>query len=162
MSKLKKLHYLVTRIYTNILKEQHLITDFFLRFTHRNTQKSDITSIPITEFSQCFIIITSCFFLGSHLQYMKVHGLGMNWSCSCQPMPQLQQKDPSCVISLTQWARPRIEPPSSWILVRFLTCWATMGLSKSAILINVGNLRSQLNSWFILSFFFFFLSFCLF
>ena len=29
--------------------------------------------------------------------------------------------------SLTGWAGPGIEPPSSWILVRFLTCWATIG-----------------------------------
>jgi len=28
--------------------------------------------------------------------------------------------------SLTHWARPGIEPVSSWILVRFV-CWATMG-----------------------------------
>ena len=31
--------------------------------------------------------------------------------------------------SLTHWARPRIKPASSWILVRFLTCWATTGNS---------------------------------
>ena len=29
--------------------------------------------------------------------------------------------------SLTHWARPGIEPSSSWILVRFLTPWATTG-----------------------------------
>ena len=29
--------------------------------------------------------------------------------------------------SLTHWAGPGIEPTSSWILVEFLTCWATMG-----------------------------------
>ena len=29
--------------------------------------------------------------------------------------------------SLTYWARPGIEPPPSWILVRFLTPWSTMG-----------------------------------
>ena len=28
---------------------------------------------------------------------------------------------------LTQWARPGIRLTSSWILVRFLTCWATVG-----------------------------------
>ena len=27
--------------------------------------------------------------------------------------------------SLTQWARPGIKPASSWILARFLICWAT-------------------------------------
>ena len=29
--------------------------------------------------------------------------------------------------SLTHWARPGIKLASWWILVRFLTCWATMG-----------------------------------
>ena len=28
---------------------------------------------------------------------------------------------------LTHWVRPGIESTSSWIIVRFLTCWATMG-----------------------------------
>ena len=30
--------------------------------------------------------------------------------------------------SLIHWARPGVEPPFSWILVRFLNCWATMGM----------------------------------
>ena len=57
---------------------------------------------------------------------------GSNWSCSCWPMQQPQQ----CQIqatsgtyttaqgkaeSLTHWAGPGIEPPSSWILARFIT-----------------------------------------
>ena len=29
--------------------------------------------------------------------------------------------------SLTHWARPEIEPTSSWMLVRFVNCWATTG-----------------------------------
>ena len=29
--------------------------------------------------------------------------------------------------SLTHWARPGIEPLSSWMLVRFVNCWATTG-----------------------------------
>ena len=30
-------------------------------------------------------------------------------------------------VSLTHWVRPGIEPITSWILVRFVTCWATTG-----------------------------------
>ena len=33
--------------------------------------------------------------------------------------------------SLTHWVRPGIKSSSSWILVRFLTCWTTMGTPKS-------------------------------
>ena len=29
--------------------------------------------------------------------------------------------------SLTHWVRPGIKPPSSWMLVGFVNCWATMG-----------------------------------
>ena len=40
-----------------------------------------------------------------------------------QPMPQLAaMPDP-----LTHWVRPENEPASSWILVRFWSCWVTMG-----------------------------------
>ena len=63
---------------------------------------------------------------------------GLNWSCSCGPTPQPQQHQirvvsvtytTACsnVGSLTHWAGPGIEPSSSWILVRFLTCWARAG-----------------------------------
>ena len=37
--------------------------------------------------------------------------------------------------SLIHWARPGIKPTSSWILVRFLTCWATMGTPLIGILV---------------------------
>ena len=66
------------------------------------------------------------FFLGPHLQPMKVSGLGV-WP---MPEPKQQQIRAASVNyaaacgnsrSLTHWARPRIEPLSSWILVRFLT-----------------------------------------
>ena len=38
---------------------------------------------------------------------------------------------------LTHWVRPGIEPVSSWILVRFLTCWATMGTPKFILWLKV-------------------------
>ena len=74
---------------------------------------------------------------------MEVPRRGVNRSCSCWPMPQPHQ----CQIlatsvtytashtnagSLTHWARPGIQPESSWLLVRLVTsqvgyCWATTG-----------------------------------
>ena len=74
-------------------------------------------------------------FLGLHSQHMEVPRLGTNGSCSHQPMPEPQQ----CWIqaasatyttghgdagSLTHWARPGIEPVSSWMLVGFVNRWA--------------------------------------
>ena len=38
--------------------------------------------------------------------------------------------------SLTHWVRPEIEPTFSWILVRFLTPWATMGTPFYTLLTN--------------------------
>ena len=59
-------------------------------------------------------------------------GQGLNQSCSCWPTPQLQQLEILAASvtnmtangnagSLTHWARPGIEPVSSWILVEFIT-----------------------------------------
>ena len=56
----------------------------------------------------------------------------MNWSYICRPMPQPQQHgiQPASVTyttahsnadPLTCWARPGIEPVSSWIIVRFIS-----------------------------------------
>ena len=71
-------------------------------------------------------------FLGPHTQHMEVPRLGVEWSYSCWPIPQLQQ----CQIwassatyttahsnarSLTHWARPGTEPTTSWFLVGFIS-----------------------------------------
>ena len=71
-------------------------------------------------------------FLWPHPWHMEVPRLGSNWSCGCQPTPEPQQLriwDASATHTtahgnagpLTNWARPRIEPMSSWILVGFVT-----------------------------------------
>ena len=76
-------------------------------------------------------------FLGFSCGILKF--LGLNPSCSCQPMLQTQQ----CGIqaasvtyttacgntgSLTPWMRPGSKPISIWIPVGFLICWATTGI----------------------------------
>ena len=47
-------------------------------------------------------------------------------------------------VFLTHWARPRIEPTTSWILVGFLTSWATQDLSSASFFhhqaVNTGEL----------------------
>ena len=45
-----------------------------------------------------------------------------------RPSPQLTAR------SLTHWGRPGIKPASSWILVRFITCRATMGTAWLEVL----------------------------
>ena len=70
----------------------------------------------------------------------RIPGSGMNQSYSCRPTPQPQRgiQAPSAIFitansnsrSLTHWGRPGTEPESSWILLRFINCWATMGTPR--------------------------------
>ena len=79
------------------------------------------------------------FFRATPVAYGGSPGYGSTPSCGCQPIPQLQQwqfraTSATCATacdkarSLTHWMRPGIPwSISSWILVRFLVCWATVG-----------------------------------
>ena len=77
------------------------------------------------------------YFLGPHPWHMEVPRLAVqselqlpacttatatpDWSCICD----LHHSSWQCR-SLTHWTRPGIKPASSWILVGFVNCWATM------------------------------------
>ena len=65
-----------------------------------------------------------------HPWHMEVSRLGSKWSYSRWPTPQLQQLQIQAASAtyttahsnaryLTGWARPEMEPVSSWILIRF-------------------------------------------
>ena len=86
--------------------------------------------------SLCFIFVGLFVFAfkgGTHDKW-RFPGWGSNWSCSCRPTPP-SQPEPSGIRarsatqttthsnsrSLTCWARPGIEPPSSWIIVGPIT-----------------------------------------
>ena len=82
----------------------------------------------------CFLFVC-LFVLGLHLEVPR---LGMNWICSHWSMTQpqkhrIQAMSATYTIaygntrSLTYWARPGIEPVSSWMLVEFVNHWAMMG-----------------------------------
>ena len=86
----------------------------------------------------CFLFFVFFYFLGLYLQHMEVRKLGSNWSYSSGLMPQPQQlriqAEPVTYTtahgntrSLTHWARPGIEPATSWFLVRFVNHWTMMG-----------------------------------
>ena len=94
---------------------------------------------------KCFFLFYFCLsvFLGPHPHHVEVPRPGSNWSCKCQPTPQSQQcwmRAASATYitahgnannrSLTHWARPGINPASSWMQVRFLNHRATSGNSK--------------------------------
>ena len=93
--------------------------------------------ISLCLYSRCLY----CFFLGGggHTCGMwRFPGQGWNWSCSHWLTPQPQQHRiqamsvtyttaHSNASSLTYWARPGIKPASSWMLVRLVNLWATVG-----------------------------------
>ena len=80
------------------------------------------------------------FFLGPQLWHVEVPSQGSHQSCSYRPTPQPQQHgiqaaSEPCVLacgntgSLTQWARPGIEPTSSWTLCQVLNLLSYNGNS---------------------------------
>ena len=88
-------------------------------------------------FCFCGVFVSICL-SGPYVWHIEVSRLGIESELYFRPTPQPQQQGtwakPSTYTtlhsntrSLTHWARPGIEPASSWILVGFLTRWATMG-----------------------------------
>ena len=73
----------------------------------------------------CFLkfLLCVCVFLGPHPQHMEVPRPGVESELQLLVYTTVH----SNARSLTHWAMPRIEPASSWILVRFVNCRATMG-----------------------------------
>ena len=78
-------------------------------------------------------------------------------SCSCWPTPQPQQHQiqaesvtytrvHSNAGSLTPWARPGIEPTTSWILAVSINCWATTGTPIHILKWNLSQFINQKNT----------------
>ena len=82
------------------------------------------------------------FFQGCWCGIWKFPGQGLNWSCSCQPIPQTQQHQIQTMSatsttahgntrSLTHRMRPGIKPASSWTPVRFVSTVPRQELLRS-------------------------------
>ena len=98
------------------------------------------------------------YFLGPHPWHMEVPRLGVKLElqlpsytrATAIPHPSLPvayATAPGNVESLTHRGRPGIKPTSSWILVRFVTCWDTMGTMKKIVLINNTTYHIKLIEW---------------
>ena len=99
----------------------------------------------------CILLYSSCFnkysfffffFLGPHLWHMEVPSLGIKLKLQLSAYTTVTGAVTYTATwgkgeSLIPWARPGIKSSSSWILVRFLTCWATMGTSSTNILLTL-------------------------
>ena len=75
-----------------------------------------------------FIFLSFSHFLGRSRGIWRFPGQGSNQSCSHRPTPEPQQRGIRAASatyttagSLTHWARPGIEPATSWFLVGFIS-----------------------------------------
>ena len=112
---------------------------FCAKHTHKDvlSNRFPISKIPPLAFFFFFFLI----FLGPHQWHMEVPRQGPNQSCSCRPMPQPQQHGIQATSatyttahgnagSLTHWARPGIEPATSWFPVGFISAAPRRELPK--------------------------------
>ena len=95
------------------------------------------------RFLFCFVL----FFLGSHLQDMEVPRLGVKLELQLPTYTTVTAtQDPSRICNLhhssrqcwilNRWARPGIEPASSWILVRLVTAKSQEKLPRTWVLLK--------------------------
>ena len=93
-------------------------------------ERHQITALLIMRKIGIFYLIFV--FLGLHPWHMEVPRLGVQSDCSCWPTPLPQQHEIQAksatytathgnTRSLTHWARPGIEPTTSWFLVGFVS-----------------------------------------
>ena len=137
IGKLKQFYYAVWKNNFSLfsLKIHRNANGLFFRalllFLENNTILSFPKYIKYVFYFFFFFFFFFCF-LGLHPWHMEVSKPGSNWSYSCWPTPQPQQ----CGIraasttyttahgnagSPTHRVRPRTEPASSWILVKFFS-----------------------------------------
>ena len=99
----------------------HILVKYMLIIYHRLH-----LYLIISQWIYFFVI------LGLYPQHMYVPRLGLNQSCSCQPANSHSNVGIQATSwtyttahgnagSSMHWARPGIEPASSWILVRFVS-----------------------------------------
>ena len=118
---------------------------------------AEICTILYISYNKCFFLKRNCsdgpgccwgtgFFLGgwwAHLRHMQVLRLeneselqlpAFDTAIATPDMHQWPTLQPSAMLDpLTHWLRPGIEATFSWVLVRFLTHWATTGTSEAQL-----------------------------
>ena len=126
-------------VYTNTF----CMTQFKYLVRSSSSFQEGLLNIPVGTLF-CNYKILRLFFLlfrATPVAWWSSQARGLNQSYSCQPTPQPQQHrlratSATCTTahsntgSLTHWARPGIEPASSWFLVDFVNLWATKGTPK--------------------------------
>ena len=93
------------------------------------------------EFPCVCLFILYFEFLGPYLQLMEVPRLRGQIGAVATSLRHSHSN--SNTGSLTHWARPGIKPTSSWILVRFINHWATMGTASLSLNIMISTLMRK-------------------
>ena len=91
--------------------------EFFLHFYPFSVSLKLLRSRTLSFFFLSFV------FLGLHLWHVEVPRLRVKSELKSLAYTIAQDN----AGSLTHWARPGMEPSSSWMLVGFVNCWATTG-----------------------------------
>ena len=100
------------------------------------------------ESRNSFILFICLYILWPHPWHVAAPRLRVELELQLRPMPQPRQHRTQATSVtyatafrntgfLTHWARPGIEPASSWILVGFITHWATTGTPGRCILLKI-------------------------
>ena len=93
--------------------------------------QTDICWVEAAPPTLFFFFFFFCLFRPSSVAYGRSQASGWMWPTPqpqwCQIQATLATYSSACndAISLTHWARPGMDPKFSWILVWFLTHWAT-------------------------------------
>ena len=104
---------------------------------------SSCCSWILNPLHQMSFLFFSLFFLGLHLWHVEVPkargwiGVVATSLCHSQGFQAVSATYTSArgnIWTLTHWARPGIEPASSWILVGFITPWDATGTLKCSFL----------------------------
>ena len=105
----------------------------FVGTTYHMSQEGEKCRMLVSALpSVLFFFLSFCHFLGHSRCMWRFPGKGSNRSCSHRPTPQPQQRRIWAASatyttalgnagSLTHWARPGIEPATSWFLVGFVS-----------------------------------------
>ena len=92
------------------------------RLRNFNTQYLSLLKMALISLMQHPILVFFCFFRAAPVTYESSQA----W-CWIGAAAAALYHSHSHTRSLTHWTRPGIKPASSWILVGFLTHWATIG-----------------------------------
>ena len=135
-------------------------SEFLLRAVRKNLFPASLLASGgwTTIFGVFLFCFLSFVFWGLHLGYMEVPRLGVQLELGLQACATAAATcDPSCICnlhhsswqagSLTHWARPGMEPSTSWFLVSFISAVPRQELPIFGVFLDCGSITLVLTWW---------------